>query len=428
MTLYPYQVKALRRLMKGRRTVLVSPTGSGKTLMGAVWVKRRAKCTLWVAHRLQLLRQAHETLTAAGVKAYVWHGDERDPPKNCKCLLVTVQTLARHPHLLDDGWATDGLVIDEAHRATTPSYKAALDAVHPKSGRVLGLTATPWRLDGQGLGSVFDSIVVASSMRQLIDERHMVEPKVYAPSLATYLSVHKAIKVDRDNAEAGKRMIVLAGRTVSETLKHAKRRAALVFAVNKKHGKALERAFRKADRRTAYVDDATPERKRQSVLSDVRSGKVDLVVNVSVFAEGLDCKELGVVTLARPTNSLTMMLQQCGRAMRSDRPIIVDVAGNVHGLGTPIDEPPWSLEDRSEGVEKSSTCTVSKVRFCADGHANPRHAETCMACGAELNPCEIIEAEVPLELIKLRDRIFNEMPKLGFSPRATRLFAEAVAS
>lgn len=418
--LRPYQTAALRKV-KHPRTVLVSPTGSGKTVMGAAWVARnKAPRVLWIAHRLQLLRQAADTLADFGVKAYVVHGTDRSPPDDTRVLLVTVQTLARNPYLAP----CDALVIDEAHRGVTKSYQLALDAC---SGSVLGLTATPWRLDGQGLGSVFDSIVVATSAAEMVANGHSACPVVYAASFAAHEALHKDIQVDRDKAEAGIRMVALAGDTVKQTELHAGSRPALIFAVNKKHGKALVKRFKETGRSVAYVDEATPEKVRRAVIEGIRSGEFERVVNVTVFAEGLDVAELGVVVLARPTNSLTMLIQQCGRAMRNGAPVIVDVAGNVHTLGHPLEEPEWSLEDRSQGVERQSGVQRSKVRFCSEGHANVRHVEECVTCGLELAPCEIIESDAELERVDLRDRILGVAKLRGWDAALTKRVAEAIA-
>lgn len=412
--LRPYQKQAIEKIDPSQRTLLVAPTGSGKTVMGAEYVRQYLEAhkgarVLWLAHRYQLVKQAVAELRRRKVDAYLFHGENKQP-LDSPCLVTTVQTLTRYPELL----SADLLVVDEAHRIVTKGYEMAVAAA--KSS--LGLTATPWRLDGRGLHSCFDTLVQAATVTELLDMGYLHKPLEYTVAEETVRGIRKGIKVDRDTKEAGVRMVALAGDLLAEHRRLADGRPTLVFAVNRSHGREIERLFRQADYSTAYVDQATTEARRQEVLAGLESRAIDLVVNVNVYAEGLDCESIGCIVQARPTTSLTMHLQQIGRATRNASPIVIDHAGNVSELGSVCDEFTWSLDDRKHEIKAGRPGERVLVRRCPKcGFFNPKHVESCIGpvpntlpgvvCGQELGyRIEVISGGCQLEQIEvLRSRI-----------------------
>jgi DNA repair protein RadD len=335
--LRPYQgvavSRALAQLGPGRAVLLVAPTGAGKTVMAAE-VAAHFQSPLIVAHRRELLRQS---IGAAHWAVCGVVGAVRKGPDN-----------------------VDLLVIDEAHRAAAGTYRQLLSK-YPGAA-VLGLTATPERTDGRGLGDVFQDLVESCSVRDLINGGHLVEYAAYeAPDEALKrLRELRQRSGDFDAGELGALMNQpkLVGRVVDEYLRRARGRRAIVFAVNIAHSKALADEFLSRGVRAAHLDGQTAYKQRDGVLGALGRGEIDVVCNVSLFTEGWDCPSVSTVVMARPTASLGLYLQCVGRGLRpdplngKDRLIILDHAGNIDRHGTPDTPRVWSLEGRRKSKER----------------------------------------------------------------------------
>lgn len=417
MKLRPYESRAVREvprlLAEHRRVVLVGPTGSGKTVATAHVLRAkslRGKRVLWVAHRGELLDQARRHLLAAGFTAAeirMHTGSEKHGGPDAAVTVTSIQILGKKfcPKF-------DVLVIDEAHRALAASYMRLI-ASRPEA-LVLGLTATPWRLDGRGLGNVFRHMFVMAITAELIADKHIVAPITFGVPFAKAQAMLRGVKVragDYDEEELSKAMRkrTLMGDTVREAARVAPGKATIVFAVDRAHGRLLAARFRKSGRKTEYLDGQTSKDARARILVGLASGAVEVVVSIDVMTEGLDLARVKCIVMCRPTRSLTVYLQQVGRAARPygrQRAIILDHAGNVWRHKLPQTEHPWSLESRKSrhgaGGNKNDG-----GRYCAACSAmNEAEATVCANCGEDLGPSArdrsmAEEARVRLEQIKM---------------------------
>ncbi len=380
-------------LAKHRRVVLVGPTGSGKTVAAAhalVTKPLRNSRVLWVAHRKELLDQARCALLDAGVSANeirMFTGTEKSGRGNARITLASVQILsAKHLPKFDV------VVVDEAHRVLAKSYRAIVNA-RPLA-LTLGLTATPWRLDGRGLGHVFAHLYVMAITSELIAHGHVAAPRTYGVPYEKARAMIRGVKTrggDFEEAALSRvmRKRMLMGDAVREAKRLAPRAATVVYAVDRKHGKALAKRFAASGRRTAYLDGFTPRDERSRILAKLAGGSLEVVVSIDVITEGLDVARIKCVVMCRPTKSLTVFLQQIGRASRpwrGKRPVILDHAGNVYRHQLPESERTWSLDDRLR-TKAHLTHEGDNVRHCAHCDTiNTQDAETCAVCGHDLGP------------------------------------------
>lgn len=400
-----YQTRAvtelLKRFKKHQRIVAVAPTGSGKTFVAAMLLRRfPGKRVLWIAHRLELLYQARDHLKECGVlpgEIGIFSGAEKDNV-DARILLASIDIF--RAHLVPK---VDIIVVDEAHRVMAKSYQEIIYA-QPKA-LVLGLTATPERLDGKPLGDVFQDMLIVSEAMELIADGYLCMPICYGVDQSVAQSMVAGVQTragDFDNAQLGEAMSDrrLVGNVVQECARLAQGLRTIVFAVNRAHGAALFERFNESGRASAYLDGNTGIKEREQIVADLRSGAVELVVNVDVLSEGFDCEEVKCIALARPTKSLTVFLQQVGRSMRpygGVDPIVLDHAGNVWRHSLPDMPRRWSLDGRPKG---SGPARVKKCAECE--RIIYASARECPHCGAEqpFTAQDLEEQEIELQRIR----------------------------
>ena len=251
--LRPYQARGLARVSQhfdqgAKRVVFCVATGGGKTFCAVTHVQAalgHGKRALILAHRSELLEQFSHTLGGLGIDhGFIKAGDDRLRP-DCAVQVASIQTLVQR---LRAGLRApaDLIVVDECHRALASTYKEVLDS-YPTS-QVLGLTATPWRLDNQGLGEVFEEIVVAANTKDLVSDGYLVEPTVYVPARRLDLS---NIKMSCGDYREGDLDLLLnnsavCGNIVAHWLKHAAGLPTIAFAVSLAHSQRIARQFAEA--------------------------------------------------------------------------------------------------------------------------------------------------------------------------------------
>jgi len=335
LQLRDYQQRAVDNVIAAldRRPLLVSPTGSGKTTMATEIVERLGVPTLWMAHRKELIDQAAERLEAHGLKTgIVMSGYEPDP--GAQVQVASIQTLARR-----DKPRAVLIVVDEAHHCAADSYQNVL-AEYPEA-RLLGLTATPFRLDGRGLGDLFGELVIAAWPDELCDSGVLHKPRVWASKAPDLRGVRVVAGDYSLGALAERSNTAELNADIVETWK--KRSAGMrtvAFAVDIAHSLAITKAFQDTGVPAEHLDGSTARSERDAVLGRLRRGETRVVSNCMVLTEGWDLPALECAVIARPTASLNLHLQMIGRVMRAcegkDGAIVLDHAGNhhVHGLVT----------------------------------------------------------------------------------------------
>lgn len=384
-------------LRKHRRVLAVSPPGSGKTVIGAALIRRmKGKRVLWLAHRIELLRQARR-LIEMGLPARdvgILSGPE-ESNVDARILVASVNMFATRPVP-----KVDLIVVDEAHHNAAASYRDIVDA---SKAMVLGLTATPLRLDGKPLGDVFSHLYEVIDSKRLAAEGFLLRPVMYgmprkkARDLVRGATGGRGKDFSPAKLEKSLKKRPLMADVVREYERIAPGERAIVYACTRKHGKALLARFKRAGHAAAYVDNATRPWRRKELLADggqLARGDVRVVVNVGVITEGFDCPPVGCIIVARPTKSLALWMQMCGRGARpyanKTRFVVLDHAGNAWRFGFPDDHREWSLDGSGESGE-------APVKLCSTP-----------GCGAHMHigvrVCPACEKAQPLEERELKER------------------------
>lgn len=385
MKLRPYQqtiIEETRALMKrGTRNILIqSPTGSGKTLLTAHMLKTAASRGLrsyFIVHRRELIMQSCLTFRDVGVEhGVIANGFAGDA--NPLVQLASIQTLAKRFHKYE----TPKLIVwDECHHVAAGSwskiFKAFPDAFH------IGLTATPERLDGRGLREFFSTIVKGPPVASLIEQGHLAPYRIFAMPGIQRNFRKRGGDFRREEVEAEMDRPSVTGCAIKEYSTRALGKRAVVFASSIEHSKHVVDQFIDAGIVAAHIDGKTLPRIRDSLLNQFRENKIQVISNVDLFGEGFDLPALEVAILLRPTQSLALFLQQCGRALRTypgkTEALILDHAGNVSDHGLPDEEREWSLDGRKK-KEKTASVKICKECF----FANPPNSRYCAACKAPL--------------------------------------------
>ena len=415
MDLRPYQGDVILRLREAvgsghQRPLLVAPTGAGKTVIAAAVIGNAValgKRVLFLAHRRELIQQAAEKLwRAAGIDAGVimaGHGLRPDQPVQ----VASVQTLwhrAMRTSAIERPQA-DLVVVDEAHRARARTYEAILNA-YPDAV-VLGLTATPCRGDGRGLGNVFEVLVECPPVGELVALGFLVPTVVYAPSTPdlTGIRVERGDYVERQLAE---RMddVKLIGDVVSHWHRHAADRQTVVFASSVAHSVHLRDEFQRSGVWAEHIDGTTPVDERDAILKRLADGQVRVVCNYGVLTEGWDSPAVSACVLARPTKNMGLFRQMVGRVLRpapgKTDALILDHAGATHEHGF-VEEPvEWTLDTdkRAENPRQTARSEGQAPGFkdCPECGALRTAGKPCSACGwkprAKAEAVEVADGEL----------------------------------
>jgi DNA repair protein RadD len=330
-----YQLSAIasarEQFRHHRRVVLVSPTGSGKTRMGAEVVRlavAKGSRVLWLAHRTELIDQTCATLSELGLTVgavaarTAWEIAPAAPVQ-----VASIQTLLardiRPPAQL--------LIWDECHHASESAEEWAkiLDAY--KETHALGLTATPERGDGSGLAPLFTGLAVATSVRRLTEMGHLVPCEVARPD-AVLEPKH------------------IAQHPLAAYRAHANGQQGFLFARSVEEAEAYAAAFTADGVRAVCVSAKTKPADRSTALAAFRSGHVRILCNVYVFTEGTDLPMAQCCILARGASTPGIFLQMVGRVLRphpgKKSATLIDLRGISHLHGMPEDERVYSLDGR----------------------------------------------------------------------------------
>ncbi|MET7882323.1 DUF3427 domain-containing protein [Streptomyces avermitilis] len=333
---FPHQRDMLERLrvereIRGRNhNLLVAATGTGKTVMAAL--DYRALCQkhdggaprlLFVAHRKEILNQSlrmyQEVLDDASFGELLYGGED---PRRWQHVFASVQSLnvQRLEQLAPDHF--DVIVIDEFHHATAATYRRVINHFTPK--QLLGLTATPERMDGLNVQDEFFEGRIAAELRLWEAlENDLLCPFHYfgIPDGTDLTSIgwKQGAYADRDlgnlytGNHARARIVV---KQIQDKVSNPGAMRALGFCVTKAHAHFMADFFREAGFQAAALDSDSPASVRAQALSDLRNGKLQVIFSVDLFNEGLDIPDVDTLLLLRPTNSATVFLQQLGRGLR----------------------------------------------------------------------------------------------------------------
>lgn len=374
MTLFDYQQKIHDAVLASpaTRPLIVIPTGGGKTRT-CVEIARSYSAPLWLAHRKELVDQAQGTAADLGV--------------SLRCM--TVQGL-----LASGTWPeTDCLFADESHHLLADEWSTIADH-YP---RIVGMTATPERADGSGLGAIFNHLVVGPSVKELVAYGRLVPCSVIGPN--------KLLRAGQ-----------VAQHPLTAYRKHASGRKAVLFAPNVPAAMQYAVEFTAAGVKAAYVYSGINTATRERVFADYAAGRYQVLCNVAIATEGFDDPATSCVIIARGCGTPGLYVQMVGRGLRvapgKANCIVLDLRGvsNVHG--DPMEDRVYSLEGR--GIRRKAE-TVDQ-RYCA----------VCGCCWAG-TPCtecgNVIEPAAPPKVmnVKIAPKVY--LPKATDEEKTKRLAA-----
>ncbi len=410
VTLRDYQhdaVQAIRVAFRqgARAPLLVMPTGAGKTVCFS-YIARQAAAKgsriLLLAHRRELILQISKALNLWGIGHGVILPDRMETGHPVQ--VASISTLARR--LYPGKYRFDLIVIDEAHHAVTGSQLGTILEAFPEARR-LGVTATPCRLDGRGLGinaaGYFDALVEGPTVLELIEAGYLARPVVYAPPVGCEVDL-SAVKVTGGDYNLGQLAEAmdktpLTGDAVAHYRRLCSGAPALAFCVTVEHAAHVAEEFRQAGYRAAMLDGKTPDVDRDRLIRDLGRGELDVLASCNVVSEGTDIPIVAAAILLRPTASYVLAMQQMGRVLRTypgkDRAIILDHAGNTRRHGLPTEPGNWSLDSKPSP-------NMDLTKDCPDcGALLALAARTCLECGcvfewahAEFEPPPTVAGEL----------------------------------
>ena len=341
-----------------RSQVRVLPTGAGKTVEAAGIAYRthlKGNRSLMLVHTREIFDQTLETVgrVAPGIRIGGVRADLPEPGWNADLYVAMVQTLDRREELLDRLPPPDLLIVDEAHHCRARTWSQIIRRW--PTALVLGLTATPVRKDGKGLGEHFERLVVGPSVSSLAAAGWLAPLRVETLPPDSGVGYYKdvgprggVVWTMRKTFDAGVEA-PLIGDELDALLNLCEGLQTLVFARDIARSRWLVNELTGLGISAEHADGGTPDRLRAEIMARFRSGVTQVVSNANLVSEGFDAPGCEAVVIAQPGTSLTQYLQRAGRAMRpaggKGEGLLVDLTGIVHVHGPPSKTREWSLED-----------------------------------------------------------------------------------
>jgi DNA repair protein RadD len=388
--LRPYQEHDLEEIRVNFRThrsvLLVQPTGAGKGTLASFIVTsaaRNGSRIIFLVNRRPLVHDMSRRISKLGIEHGVIMGDDPRRKMWLPVHVASIDTLHRRPNPP----AADLLIIDEAHFAVSAIWKKVVDK-YP-AAKVLGMTATPIRADGRGLGEMFQTMVPGPSVPYLINEKFLVPSVVFRPKTVDLSGVGK-VAGDFNSKQLAEvcDKPKLVGDVVEQWKKHCSDRKTAAFGVNQHHAQEIAEKYRCAGINFAYVDAETPDKERDRIWDDFDNGSLRGVSSVGVISYGWDHPICSCIVGARATQSVGLWRQILGRASRpypgKENFYVMDHFDNTGRLDAFFeDEIKWSLDGCAiKDEEEKKTFSITTCRYCfATFRTGP---EVCPYCRKEV--------------------------------------------
>lgn len=371
--LRPYQEFAIDELRTSlrngnKRVMLYSSTGSGKTEIAMSMIKSsiaKGKKVLFIINRIELIHQTSRRFFRSAIPHGIIQGDNTRMTSS-NVLVCSIQTLAKRGYP-----EADFIVIDEGHFcAGSKAYLALIE--HYKETPIISLSATPF---SKGLGKeyawgkLFEDLIIATTIKNLIDDGYLVDVDIYAPSKPDLTGVRTTAGDynEKDLGEACDKP-VLIGSIVDHWMKIAKGKPTVCFAVNIAHSKHIVAQFKAAGVSAEHIDCYSTEDERKDIMARVLNGSTKVISNVGILSTGWDFPACECMILARPTKSLILWIQMAGRILRpfagKEKALLLDHSGTTERLGFPTDDLPLELDDgkpkKASGSDKKKEAPLPK--------------------------------------------------------------------
>lgn len=400
MKLRPYQQNLIddirTSLHRGHKAVVaVLGCGGGKSVIQGSIAKSstdKGNRVLFLVHRKELCKQIANTFSKLGTDMSL-------------CDVSMVQTASRRLDSLPD---YDLIITDECHHSTAKTYTKIYD--HFRDATKLGFTATPVRLNKGGLGEVYTDLITSVSTQWLIENGYLAPYKYYSVKLADTSNLHTvAGEFKQDEVAQLMENKEIYGDTVKQWKRLAEGKKTIVYCASVEASKMTAERFSSEGYSSIAIDGKTPQNERDEAMERFRNGEITILCNCELFGEGLDVPDCECVVLLRPTQSLTLFVQQSMRSMRympGKTAIIIDHVGNCYRHGLPDDEREWSLEPKHKQEN------LVKIRECKECFAvYPPTLSKCPYCGAvattEIRKTERKTVEVDLVEMKRQEDLRN---------------------
>ncbi len=374
-----YQIELIdgvyQSMSKGNKNIMVqSPAGSGKSVTMSEIARRatdKGNNVLFVVHRRELVEQIRGTFIANNVDMQLCHiGMVQTVSNQLKRNKVTEPSL---------------ILVDEGHHSLARTYQNIFEEF--PNAYVLSFTATPWRMSNKGFTEVFTDLILGKSVKWLIDNNRLAPFKYYSVNLLQNIQMKHNATGEFSNASIEEAMQkTIFGDVIENYQKFAEGKKTIVYTHSVEASKTVADKFNSNGYKAMQVDGKTPKDERELAMKLFRSGEIKILVNAELYGEGVDVPDCECVVLLRPTESLTLFIQQTMRAMRyqpNKQAIIIDHVGNYSRHGLPDTEHNWL--EHFEGTSKKSNQSDSiPVKECESCYAVVASAYTvCPVCGEE---------------------------------------------
>ena len=407
-------VARLRASLRSHQSVMFQAAcGFGKTVVAghiAQGAHRKSKRVIFCVHRLELIEQTSRTFTAFGIPhGFIAAGFNPDP--FCSVQIASADTLRRRR-----SWLNCHLFVpDEAHLWAADTRAGMIEEAKSYGAKIIGLSATPQRLDGRPLSPLFNDMVEGPTTAWLIENGRLSRYKAFAPVRPDMSGLHVRAG-DYVTAELDDRFNkpTVIGDAIATWKQRAAGLRTLAFAFSRKHGAALNDAYNRGGISAVYIDGENTSQERRDRIGQFADGGAKVLVSVGLLVDGFDLSSqvgrdvpVEAVALLRPTASLPLAKQMLGRALRPkpNPAVIMDHVNLLAQHGLPDDEVAWSLEGR-DSKSRASSPTVA-LSICEKCFFTGRPFKVCPECGhaAEVVGRQVEEVdgqlnELDLELIR----------------------------
>lgn len=434
-----YQKDMVDRIRSGMRRhkwqLLQFPTGAGKTFTAGYMInaaRQKGTTCYFVVPRRELLKQSAESYSSVGIPfGYIASGYTPNP--FAKVQLCTVGSLARR---LDKSPKPGLIFVDETHYGSGQLDKIIQWAKgHGSWG--IGLSATPHRADGKGLGMWYDHMEEGPSVKDLIDMGNLSEYKMFAPDTPD-LSGIKQSQGDYAKGQLAdfmEQQSVLIGNSVRHYKAHALGNLCVVFCASVKHSEIVAQSYRDAGVPAMSIHGGMDDAERDRIIKGFARREFTVLTSCQMLTFGFDLSSAAQMDVTveaisdlQPTKSLSMQLQKYGRALRKkDYPaIILDHAGNSARHGFPDDEREWTLEDKEKRKGGNSEPTTP-TRQCEQCYHVHRPAPVCPNCGYVYPVQDRLIEEVEGELVEVKRQEDERKKQVRMEQGKCKTYEELVA-
>lgn len=356
--------------------------------------EQKGNASMFVADQRELVDQCYSKLRQFGVDANIIMAGNDLYNEDALAYLASKDTLYARA-IRTDKIALPKvkcLVSDEAHKSLAPTWQAVLKHYVSQGALSIGMTATPVRLDGRGLGENYDVLIQVATYKELRDAGWIVPCKVYAPTLPDLRGVQVA-RGDYVRAQLEGKMNTqrLVGDVVADWMKRAAGRLTFCFASGVQHSVHLRNQFRRHGISAEHIDSKNVGQvERDQIMAAFKRGEITVLCNYGIATTGVDVPEASCVISCRPTKSFSLWRQMCGRGLRSapgkTELIVLDHSGAVFTHGFPDEDVEWelnpevSIHEKIKKQREREAGTVREPYQCPSCSAAYRGPE-CPECG-----------------------------------------------